>query len=755
MDLHRHDHDHDHDHSHSHGAYRHQGGGCGCHHTGQDASAVVDQQSAQIQGRYQYLLHIPALDCANEEAQIRHGLTDMAGVQRLQFDTPAGRLRVHASENVLAQVLEQLKRMGLPGNPLAESTAQPAAAARSAWAGLPKLLLALTAAATSELVHWFEWGPSWLAAAFALVAIVLSGMSTYRKGWQALRYGNLSINGLMSIAVTGAVLIGQWPEAAMVMTLYVLGEWIEARTLASARSAIGKLVALVPEMAECQDAQGQWQSLPVKSVEAGQTLRVKPGQRIPLDGDISKGQGSVNQAAITGESEPVAVAEGDPVLAGALNGESTLQIRVSRTANDTLLAKILRRVEEAQHSQAPTQTLIERFSRIYTPAVAALAVVMALLPPLLGWGSWLEWCYRALVLLVIACPCALVISTPVTLMSGITRAARMGVMVKGGRYLEDARHLQQLALDKTGTITAGQPEVQQLDILSERYSEAQIHRWAWQMASASSHPVSQAITTALSPAGSGAHAVVTQLPGQGLQSQLEDEQGQPVSLYLVKPQFAQQRGLLSAQQQQQVEQYYADGCSVTLLITDHEALLLCSVRDPLKPGSADAIRQLHELGITTLMLTGDNARVAAAIAEQAGVRQVEADCLPDDKWQRIRALAQQAPIGMVGDGINDAPALAEAQVGFAMGKGGTDIAVETADVALMDDDLRKLPRFIRLSRFTFRVLQQNLVLAIGIKLLFVVLAALGMTSLWMAVFADVGASLLVIANGLRVLRYPS
>jgi Cd2+/Zn2+-exporting ATPase len=588
-----------------------------------------------------------------------------------------------------------------------------------------------------------------MAASLAVLAVVAGGLGTYKKGWVAIRNGNLNINALMSIAVTGALVLGQWPEAAMVMVLFSIAELIEAKSLDRARNAVQKLMQLAPERATVRQPDGAWVDVDAKSVSVNTVVRIKPGERIGLDGVVTAGRSAVNQASITGESLPVDKAPGDAVFAGTINESGSIEYRVTAVAADTTLARIIHAVSEAQGSKAPTQRFVDEFARVYSPVVFALAVAIAILPPLLASGVWHDWVYKALVLLVIACPCALVISTPVTIVSGLTTAARKGILIKGGTYLETGRKLTWLALDKTGTITHGTPSQTYFEALADT-NAARCRQLAASLAGRSDHPVSQA----LARAADIDHIVrlsvddIEALPGRGVQGTID---GKPYALG--NHRLVEELGRCSANLEARLDTLERQGKTVVLLIGEEGVLALFAVADTVKETSRAAIGDLHALGVRTVMLSGDNSHTAAAIATAVGIDEARGDQLPDDKLTAVATLAAHgAVVGMVGDGINDAPALARADIGFAMGAMGADTAIETADVALMDDDLRKIPAFIRLSKATHTVLVQNIVLALGIKAVFFVLALTGAATLWMAVLADVGASLLVLANGLRLLR---
>ncbi|KDC15495.1 copper-exporting ATPase, partial [Bordetella bronchiseptica E014] len=605
-------------------------------------------------------------------------------------------------------------------------------------------------AALSEAAH-FTGQPAYVAAALALAAILACGLSTYRKGWIAVRNGNLNINALMSIAVTGAMLIGQWPEAAMVMFLFNVAELIEARALDRARHAVRGLLDLAPQTATARQPDGSWAEVPAARLRPGDLVRVRPGERIAADGTISAGQSAIDQSPITGESLPVEKGPDDDVYAGTVNASGSFDYRVTAAAGNTTLDRIIHAVEQAQGARAPTQRFIDRFSRIYTPAVVGLAVLVALAPPLLLGHAWLDSVYRALALLIIACPCALVISTPVSVVSGLTAAARRGILIKGGVYLEEGRKLRWLALDKTGTLTQGKPVQTDLELLHDASAGGRpALRAAVSLAARSDHPVSRALAQADHVLDAPLDEVngFAALPGRGVQGEIGGERFQLGNRRLMR-----ELGVSTPDIEARIDAYEAAGKTAIALTDGQRVLLLAAVADTLKASSAAAVADLHRLGVRTLMLTGDNTRAAQAVAAQAGIDEARGDLLPQDKLDAVEAKLDPAlRVGMVGDGINDAPALARADIGFAMGAAGTGTAIETADVALMDDDLRKIGTFVRLSRATHRILTQNIVLALGIKAVFLVLAMAGQATLWMAVFADVGASLLVVANGLRLLR---
>jgi len=699
------------------------------------------------------------MDCAVEEGEIRRALAPIAGIEGLRFDLGQRTLSLAAAPPALEAALAAIRAMGFAPQPLEGAPASQAAEQAShahhghAGEGLPRLLASLLCALAAEALAFFSLAGLGLQIAemgLAAAAIALAGFDTYKKGFYALRAGRLNINALMAVAVTGAFLIGQWPEAAMVMALYALAELIEARAVDRARHAIQGLLAMAPQDAEVRQADGSWLRQPCAAVPLGAIVRIRPGERAPLDGVITEGSSAVDQAPVTGESMPVDKTAGDALFAGSINQSAALEFRVTALAADSTLARIIHAVEEAQASRAPTQRFVDRFAAIYTPAVFALALAVALLTPwLMGWG-WLQAVYKALVLLVIACPCALVISTPVTVVSGLAAAARRGILIKGGVYLEQARLLKAVALDKTGTVTQGQPVLVAFEPVAAGTERRHLACLALALAGRSDHPVSRAIALGLAAEAGGPAEVheFAAAAGRGVQGAVE---GLP--LVLANHRWIEERGQCSAELEARLALHEQAGRTVAMLADASGVLAICVVADTIKPSARQAVAELRALGITPVMLTGDNLATARVIAAQADITELRANLLPEHKLAAIRELQQRfGPTAMVGDGINDAPALAQSDIGFAMGAAGTHTAMEAADVVVMNDELGRLPETVRLSRRTRSVLLQNIALALGIKTAFLLAALLGGATMWMAVFADMGASLLVVFNGLRLLR---
>ena len=714
-------------------------GSCGV----SSARAASSNAAGEGHGSELSTVRIEQMDCPTEERLITDKLTGMPGISTLQFNLLRRTLTISHEPQALESALDAIRSLGF--TPQLASDTSAAEAHSPAQVHGWRLALAGIAAVAAEVLHFGDWAAEGMVEALAIAAVLLSGLGVYRKGWVAVTNRNLNINALMSIAVTGAMLIGQWPEAAMVMVLFAIAELIEARSLDRARNAIQGLMALAPERATVQQADGQWQETDVENVAVGSLVRARPGERIGLDGEVVSGHSTLDQAPITGESLPVEKAVGDPLFAGSVNQTGELEYRVTAQASQSTLARIIHAVEQAQGARAPTQRFIDRFSRIYTPAVFLFSLGVAVLPPLLFGGAWLDWIYRALVLLVVACPCALVISTPVTIVSGLAAAARKGILVKGGIHLEQGANITHLALDKTGTLTQGRPV--QTDFLVVTDGSGDYRALAASLAARSDHPVSQAIAQAADVKGMDV-AQFEALPGRGVRGRIDGQ-----LYHLGDHRLLDELGFCSSDLEALLDQHESQGKTVAILSDEERALAVFAVADTLKDSSRTAIAELHGLGVKTLMLTGDNPHTAQSIAAQVGIDEARGNLLPEEKRAVIeQLLANQHRVGMVGDGINDAPALARANLGFAMAAAGTDTAIETADVAIMDDDLRKIPVFMRLARQTRRVLGQNIALALGIKAIFLVVALSGHATMWMAVFADMGVSLLVVLNGLRLLR---
>jgi Cd2+/Zn2+-exporting ATPase len=702
-------------------------------------------------GVIQTQLQVGGMDCAEEKALVEKAFSNLPGLVRFEINLVSQRLTVvHDTESLpVAQLIAVLADAGLVARHFGAAQKQP-----GFWQRYGRILsTALAGLFTSLglLLHWLAEEGNWEKGLFAL-AIISGGWFIARKGWAAARHGVLDMNVLMSVAIIGALFIDAWDEAAMVVFLFALAQVLEGRAMDRARNAVQSLMELAPPIARLLH-NGKETSVAAELVQVGDIFRLRPGEKIPLDGEVVEGQSAVNQAPITGESIPVEKAQGDTVYAGSINGQGSLDVRVTRLASDTTLAHIIHLIEEAQAARAPSQAFVDRFARIYTPAVLVIALLITVIPPLMFGQPLSEWFYRALVLLVIACPCALVISTPVAIVSGLARGARAGVLIKGGMHLENAGRLRALAIDKTGTLTEGAPKVQTVIPLNET-SEQELLRIAAGLESCSEHPLALAIREHAQQAGIEAAEVegFQALSGLGVEGRIEGQ-----TYLLGNHRFIEERGICSPEVESWLEDWERKGQTVVIIGSMEQVLGVIGIADSIRPEAESAMAELKRLGIVEItMLTGDNWGTAQAIAKSLDIDQTRAELLPADKVKAVQELVQRyGHVGMVGDGINDAPAMATATSGIAMGAAGTDAALETADLVLMGDDLSHLPFAIRLSRATLRSIRENIILALGLKGIFLALAIPGYATLWMAVFADMGASLLVIANSLRLLRMRS
>ena len=621
------------------------------------------------------------------------------------------------------------------------------------WKTNPHLVPTLVAAVfalAGEAVSLLGGGEGLAARALYAVAILAGGLSTARKGLRNLLRLQFDMNGLMAIAVAGAAAIGQWSEGATVAVLFGVSEMLEAYTIDRARRSLTSLMEIAPKTARIR-RDGAEIDLPVDEVAVGDLLIVRPGEKLAMDGVVIAGQSAVNQATITGESVPVEKAPGSEVFAGTINGHGALEVRVTRRSEDSTFARVVRLVEEAQAQRAPTQTFIERFARYYTPAVTGLAGLIAILPPLLLGEPWQPWLYRGLALLVVACPCALVVSTPVSILAAISNAARSGVLIKGGAHLERAGTLKAIAFDKTGTLTRGRPALTDAEATGGGLTTGEMLCLAAAVEERSEHPLARAVVEART-CGHARHDAqdFQAIVGRGAKAVVGGQEvfvGSPAL-------FRDDLGLALGAAGEHADRWQTEGKTVMLVGTQGGVVGAIAVADTPRAGTADALAGLKAAGVTqTVMLTGDNAVTARAIGRAVGVDEVRAGLLPEAKVEAVRALAREhGAVAMVGDGVNDAPALAAATVGIAMGGAGTDVALQTADIALMADDLSKLPFTIRLSKKTLAAIRQNIAIALGLKLLAVLAVFPGWLTLWLAIMADMGATVLVTLNGMRLLR---
>lgn len=592
-------------------------------------------------------------------------------------------------------------------------------------------------------------GLSFIGKLSILSGIVISGNEIGRKGLLALRKLNLDMNFLMSTAVLGAVLIGQWLEAGVVIVLFAIAELLESYSLARSNRAVHALLELSPQRAVIR-RDGQEISVEIDEIRIGDIVLVRPGETIPVDGVVSTGSSSVNQANITGESIPVPKSPGKDVYAATINGDGYLEIETVKNHEDFKLNKIIRLVEEARSKRAPSQNFVNRFSAIYTPIVTALAVIVAVIPPLVFGAVWVEWIYRALTLLVIACPCALVISTPVTVVSALTNAARNGVLIKGGIFIENLHKMRSAAFDKTGTLTDGVLSVSGIRAFSGA-NEDNILQLAASLEKKSGHPIAAAIVKSAEERGISFLPVddFFSIPGKGALGRIDGDR-----IVVGNEALMREQGFIK-EDSGDLGNNLDDGSKTIIMVgTEKDLLGAIMISDSLRPESAPAIEELKPLGVAhSVLITGDNSGSAKKAGNKAGIEEIRAELLPEEKVTAIEDLKKEyGSVAMIGDGVNDAPALASADIGIAMGAIGSDVALETADIALMSDDLLKIPWAFRLSRKAYRIIVANISMAIAIKAIFIGLASTGLATLWMAVFADMGVSLMVIVNGMRALR---
>ena len=720
---------------------------CGCH---AEPTAQAKHEPAPA-GANLVRYRIEAMDCPTEERLIRNRLERMAGIARLDFKLLDRELSVYHHLDAALPIEEALNQIGM-APVLLEAGAK--TVAPPSLSGGQKAVLAFggLAAAGAEALAWATGREgSWPVLALSAASILAVGTPTLKKGWIALRNLTINIHFLMSLAVLGAVLIGQWPEAAMVIFLFAIAETIEALSLSRARNAIQSLTAMAPETAEVK-IEGDWHERHAAETAVGSLIRVRAGARVPLDGRVISGRAAIDQSPITGESLPVDKAPGDVLFAGTIATDGVVEAIVTAAAGESTLARIAAAIQAAQAQRAPTQRFVDRFAHYYTPAVVLLALLVAVLGPLAAGGAWGTWFYRAIVLLVIACPCALVISTPVTVVSGLAAAARHGILIKGGVFLEGGRKLKAMALDKTGTLTLGEPALTGTTALGERADE-EVLRIAASLDEHSTHPIAQALVKGWRERQPEEAFLPVEdfavLQGRGVRGRID---GQP--WHLGNHRLVEELGFCTPGLEAQLAALENEGQTAIVLCAPEGPVALFAVSDTLRPESPVAVEALRKLRVEPVLLTGDNPATARAIAQRLGIQDARGNLLPEDKQSAVAGLHElHGMVGMVGDGVNDAPALARADIGFAMGAAGTATALETADIAIMDDDPRKIADFIGLSHSAGAVLKQNIGLALGIKLVFLLLAVTGRATLWMAVFADMGASLLVVFNGLRLLGH--
>ncbi len=735
--------------------------GCGC--SSHNEAAIPDVTNWKGARSFR----VEGLCCAEEMSILKRVVGPVVGSKdNLAFDVLNGKMIVSPVARGVADdlIIKAVNSTGMKAALFVEQEAADARAKQHRRLGtftiasgifwltaiLVQATLFFLSTASINVFSIFEAVPSGPVEVLYMLAIVAGLRLVVPKGWYALKTFRPDMNLLMLVAVFGAIGIGEWFEGATVAFLFSLSLYLESWSVGRARKAVAALMDIAPSVVRLLKPDGVEEEVSADTVKPGAVFLVRGGDRIPLDGIVRKGVGSVDQAPITGESVPVMKEAGDDVYAGTINGEGLFEVEATKGADDTMLARIIRMVSEAQARRAAAEQWVEKFARVYTPAVMVLAILLAVLPPLLFGVAWMDWFYRALVLLVIACPCALVISTPVSIVAGLTSAARNGVLIKGGVFLELPARLKALAFDKTGTITNGLPTVTDVYPLSGHSVEELLVRVA-SLEARSSHPLAEAILTRAREEGVAYQAAegVELLPGRGLSGQRNGK-----SYWLGSRRFLNEKDFDIGEADAKAHELEAQGKTVVAVGTDAHVCGLIALADTVRDTAEELVSQLHKAGVEKLvMLTGDNKATAERVAGAVGIDEVRAELLPEDKVEAVEELSREyETVAMIGDGVNDAPAMARASFGVAMGAIGSDAAIETADIALMKDDLSRLPWLIHHSKRTLQIIHQNIAFAFVVKGILVVLTAAGFASLWMAILGDVGATLIVVSNALRLLK---
>jgi Cd2+/Zn2+-exporting ATPase len=711
---------------------------------------------------------IYGLDCSEEVAILKKEFGNKDGVQGLEFDVLNARMTVTFDPATISepQIISSVDSTGMKAVPWQQRGSQDA---DTFWQNHGRMIMTGLSAAfllTGFVTHWFthrnflevlfgglseDHTASLISIILYICAIVTGAWFVVPKAVFAVKRLRPDINFLMIVAIIGAMILGEWSEGAMVSFLFALSLLLEHWSVERSRRAIGSLLELTPKTARSRDSQsGQVRDIPVEAIAIGATIIVRPGEKIPLDGIVTSGSTMVNQAPITGESMPVKKHINDEVFAGTINQDGAIEVEATKSASDTTLARIIHMVEEAQSRRAPTQQWVDKFAYYYTPAMMLLATMIAALPPLLFAADWSDWIYRSLVILVIACPCALVIATPVSIVSALTASARNGVLIKGGVFIEIVGHLKAIALDKTGTLTFGRPEVQEIIPLNNHTME-ELLATAAALEANSEHPLAKAILQKADSQNIAVNAAkdFQAIKGKGAEGRIDGR-----LFWIGSHRMMHERGEDTPDVHKKVLEFEDAGHTAVAIGNDDHVCGIISIADSVRPQARKVISAIKKAGIEqTVMLTGDNSGTAKAIAAKIGVDDYKAELLPEDKVNSIKSLLDEyGRVAMVGDGINDAPALATATCGIAMGAMGTDAALETADIALMSDEIEKIPWLIYKSRETLKIIKQNISFSLGLKLLFITLTLFGLASLWMAIVADTGATLVVTFNALRLLK---
>ncbi|OKO92191.1 Cadmium-transporting ATPase [Geobacillus proteiniphilus] len=709
----------------------------------------MSEQQAKLSKSEAKTYRVQGFTCANCAAKFENNVKSLPGVQDAKVNFGASKITVWGTTTI-----EELEKAGAFENLKVREDKEKSVKREPFWKQKENIKVYISAVLL--VISWFlgkQYGEEHIFATIGYAAaILIGGYSLFIKGFKNLVRLNFDMNTLMTVAILGAAAIGEWGEGATVVILFAISEALERYSMDKARQSIESLMDIAPKEALIRRGNEEMM-VPVDDIQVGDIMIVKPGQKLAMDGIIIKGTSTLNQAAITGESVPVAKTVGDEVFAGTLNEEGLLEVKVTKRVEDTTLSKIIHLVEEAQAERAPSQAFVDRFAKYYTPAIIIFALLLAVIPPLFMGADWSEWIYRGLAVLVVGCPCALVISTPVAIVTAIGNAAKNGVLIKGGIYLEEAGSLKVIAFDKTGTLTKGVPSV--TDVVTYNGDENELMTITAAIEKGSQHPLASAIIRKAEEDGLNFNDLSVEefqsITGKGVKAKVNN-----AMYYVGSPGLFEEllpNGIQS-EIKEQITTLQTQGKTVMALGTEKEILALIAVADEIRESSKEVIRKLHQVGIEkTVMLTGDNQRTAEAIGKQVGVSDIKADLLPEDKLNFIKELRDKhQSVAMVGDGVNDAPALAASTVGVAMGGAGTDTALETADIALMSDDLSKLPYTIKLSRKALAIIKQNIIFSLGIKALSLLLIVPGWLTLWLAVFADMGATLLVTLNSMRLLK---
>ncbi|MBU7595653.1 heavy metal translocating P-type ATPase [Metabacillus halosaccharovorans] len=707
----------------------------------------MSDQQAKLSEEEMKTYRVQGFTCTNCAAIFENNVKELPGVQEAKVNFGASKVYVQGNATI-----EDLEKAGAFENLKIRDEKEQRVEREPFWKQKENIKVYISALLL--VISWFlgeQLGEEHLLPTIGYAAsILIGGYSLFIKGLKNLSRLQFDMNTLMTIAIIGAAIIGEWGEGATVVILFAISEALERYSMDKARQSIESLMDIAPKEALIRRGNEEMM-IHVDDIQVGDIMIVKPGQKLAMDGLVVKGISTLNQAAITGESVPVTKTIDDEVFAGTLNEEGLLEVKVTKRVEDTTLSKIIHLVEEAQAERAPSQAFVDKFAKYYTPAIVILALLIAVIPPLFMGADWNEWIYQGLAVLVVGCPCALVVSTPVAVVTAIGNAARNGVLIKGGIHLEETGALKAIAFDKTGTLTKGVPSV--TDVVTYARNENELMTITAAIEKGSQHPLASAIIRKAEENGLNFNSVAIEefqsITGKGVKAKINNEM-----YYVGSPNlFEELHQTIESAIKEKITLMQTKGKTVMVLGTEKEILSLIAVADEMRESSKEVISKLNHLGVETVMLTGDNQRTAAAIGKQVGVSDIKADLLPEDKLNFIKELrGKHQNVAMVGDGVNDAPALAASTVGVAMGGAGTDTALETADIALMSDDLSKLPYTIKLSRKALAIIKQNITFSLAIKLVALLLVMPGWLTLWIAIFADMGATLLVTLNSLRLLK---